>query len=141
LDFQLIKYTGHKITPLEFLALPPELHLKIFSFLDTTASVCLGVTCRYFYSLHVRLHGKIYLNFFDTPQLPSLLRDWMGSDYAFYRKNFRFVHRSLVEEMRSKEREYWEGYFQRMEILPMTRRVELLERVMDVWERGLGVNA
>jgi hypothetical protein len=65
----------------------------------------------------------------------------MGSDYAFYRKDFRFVHQSMVEEMRSKEREYWEGYFERMDILPMTRRMELLERVMNVWEKGLGVNA
>lgn len=51
------------------------------------------------------------------------------------------MHQSMVEEMRSKEREYWEGYFERMDILPMTRRMELLERVMNVWEKGLGVNA
>lgn len=65
----------------------------------------------------------------------------MGPDYVFYRKNFRFVHSSKVEAMRSKERVYWEGYFERMRLLPMEKRFDLTGRMMDDWESGLGLNA
>jgi len=131
----------HKAVPLDFLTLPPELHVKILSHLDTTASVCLGITCHYFYGLHRGLHGNIYLNFFDTPRLPYLLRDWMGPEYVFYRKNFVFVRQGKVEVMRGKELEFWEGYFHRMNILPMSRRVGLIERLMEGWDLGFGANA
>jgi hypothetical protein len=64
----------------------------------------------------------------------------MGPDYVFHRKNFRFVHGSEVEMMMSEEKEFWEGYFERMKILPISRRVTLVERQMDAWENGFGVN-
>jgi len=130
-----------KHKPLEFLSFPPELHIKIISHLDTTASVCLGITCHYLYALHRGLHGNVYFNFFDTPQLPYLLGDWIGPEYVFYRKNFVFLRRGKVEEMRQKELEFWEGYFHRMMIFPMTKRVGLIERLMEGWESGFGVNA
>lgn len=102
--------------------------------------MCLGVTCHYLYSLHRRLHNNIYLNFYDTPDLPYLLEDWMGPEYAFYRMNFRFVTREKFELMKYKEKEFWEGYFERMKIEPTSRRLQLVKRSMDVWERGFREN-
>ncbi len=102
--------------------------------------MCLGVTCHYLYSLHRQLHNNIYLNFYDTPDLPFLLADWMGPEYAFYRMNFRFVTRKKFELMKYKEKEFWEGYFERMKIEPMSRRLQLVKRSMDFWERGFKVN-
>jgi len=65
----------------------------------------------------------------------------MGPEYVFYRKNFVFVRQGKVEEMRGKELEFWEGYFHRMNILPMSRRVGLIERLMEGWDLGFGANA
>ena len=121
------------------LTLPTELHLKILSFLNTTASVCLGITSHYFYNLHLSLHGKIYLNFFDTPLLPALLKDWMAPEYTFYRKSLRFIHQTRVEVMRREERAYLEGYFERMKIMPHKKRKDLVERLMNDWEGDFGV--
>jgi hypothetical protein len=123
----------------DILKLPTELHLKILSYLNTTASVCLGITCHYFYDLHLSVHGKIYLNFFDTPRLPSLLKEWMAPEYTFYHKTLRFVHHNRVEEMRNEERAYLEGYFEKMKIGPHKRRKELVERLMNDWESDFGV--
>jgi hypothetical protein len=70
--------------------LPPELHLKIFSELDST-SICLGLTCKKFYHIYREPH-PLFFNyhiplswyFEPSPGIDILLKEWYGkAGYKF----------------------------------------------------------
>jgi hypothetical protein len=66
-----------------FKATPDEIVLEIFSYLDPCTSTCLGLTCKQFYAIHTKIHGKASL--FYTVKLNEgmhmhlfyLLHDWV----------------------------------------------------------------
>jgi hypothetical protein len=72
--------------------LPPELHLKIFSYLDSTTSICLGLTSKTFYQIHKSHHPSLFNHlislsyyFFPFPGLDILLKEWYGkAGYKFH---------------------------------------------------------
>jgi hypothetical protein len=83
-------------SPINILDLPPEMHLEIFGLLDHTTSVCRGLTDKNFYGIYKRLHPVPHevfnTNYYcshwttaelETPPLPFLLAEWMGSELAF----------------------------------------------------------
>jgi hypothetical protein len=73
-------------------SLPPELHLKIFSYLDTTTSICLGLTNKNFYLIHKSLHPSPFIHriplswyFSPFPGIDILLKEWYGTaGYKFH---------------------------------------------------------
>lgn len=86
--------------------LPPELHLKIFDFLNPATSTCLGLTCKNFYSNHRWIHGSVSLSASDdeltyhTPNgcqivtcntLYLWVTQWAGPNHRFW--HWAFVPR------------------------------------------------
>lgn len=47
---------------LTFFSLPAEIHFAFFDFLDPIDATCLGLTNKYFYSIHRRMHGSVPLS-------------------------------------------------------------------------------
>ncbi|CAN8105860.1 unnamed protein product [Discula destructiva] len=47
---------------LTFSTLPAEMHFALFDFLDPIDATCLGLTCKYMYSIHRRMHGSVPLS-------------------------------------------------------------------------------
>jgi hypothetical protein len=105
-------------SPIHILDLPPEMHLEIFALLDHTTSVCLGLTNKNFSAIYKTLHPvphRLYITMpiancyssrwitaeFETPSLPFLLDEWMGSNFAFCYFRGKFIN---------KERSQWVYY-------------------------------
>lgn len=47
---------------LTFSTLPAEMHFAFFDLLDPIDATCLGLTCKYLYSIHRRMHGSVPLS-------------------------------------------------------------------------------
>jgi hypothetical protein len=81
-----------------FFTLPPELHLKIFKFLDPISSTCLGVCAKKFYAIHTSLNNSVpLLTYVALPitnghgmHLFELLDSWM-KPYDFCIRKMKFV--------------------------------------------------
>lgn len=52
-----ILFAGTSAIVSRLLSLAPEIQLALFDQLDAVSSTCLGLTCKYFYNLHVAQHG------------------------------------------------------------------------------------
>jgi hypothetical protein len=96
--------------PKSFLAsLPAELLAGIIQYLDPIQSVCVGLTCKAFYEIHWKIHGKVGL--FELPSrlgnyslISPLLREfvspWMkkaGYHFSYSKRKFlRYNSREVV---------------------------------------------
>ncbi|KAH8787027.1 hypothetical protein F5882DRAFT_378197 [Hyaloscypha sp. PMI_1271] len=90
--------------PPTLLTLPAELHLEIFEQLDSEylcSSLLLGLTCKKFYAIHFKRHGKSKLSWYGNfsirgcvsdnngkgRSLDDLLAAWMGHRTVCYTMN------------------------------------------------------
>jgi hypothetical protein len=78
---------------------PPELHLKIFSELESITSICLGLTRKKFYHIHKELHPSFFnyhiplsWYFGFAPGIDIFLKEW----YVKAGYKFRITYDSKV---------------------------------------------
>jgi hypothetical protein len=97
------------IAKASLLTLPSEIMLMIFSYLNPSPSVCLGLSSKLLYPLHRSLHGKVPLRKYSwsyawcsDENLLHLLAQWMDSvDFIYHGRKMKFVHlKSLKKEER-----------------------------------------
>lgn len=63
MDYEPVPISQQPSAGLKFTDLPTEIHYAIFDHLDPIDSTCLGLSSKYFYSLHTHFHGtKMSLN-------------------------------------------------------------------------------
>jgi hypothetical protein len=80
--------TTQRAAPLTLETLPADIHLLIFDILHINSSVCLGLTCKYFYDTHYHIYGNVLLDLRDTRigsaglDLVTLLMPWMLPIYT-----------------------------------------------------------
>jgi hypothetical protein len=89
--------------------MPAELLLKVHDLLHPVSSTCFGLTCKAFYTLHRKTHGKIKLNtqLIDEAgvefskngsMLVNYLKSWVPQGW-----NYNYNERKFVTEERFEE--------------------------------------
>jgi len=94
-----VQPTTNGATP-PILDLPVEMLRSIFDLLDLTTSICLGLTCKPLWEIHLHKYGKVPLNVNDLrlklsyayianspphESIQSLLKTWMLPKYPYMR--------------------------------------------------------
>jgi hypothetical protein len=89
--------------------MPRDIAASLFKLLDKTTSMCLGLTCRDLYALHLRRYKypipliSSRLEGAKEPHLHELLMSWMGPHYRYCHSIARFVKREIYGEEGSEE--------------------------------------
>jgi hypothetical protein len=100
-----------QIPKMNILALPSELQLEIFSYLDPVSSTCFGLSCKRFYAIHVhntttKKNDKVSLEAWvilpasrlSGRHLFELLGDWMPPGLAYSPSKLKFIDKQVLEE-------------------------------------------